>query len=403
MVEPGHAVRGRLPNLDVLRGLAALLVLVGHSYGLGGRSIPVSAEWWYDGILLLTPIGVWLFFAMSGLLIAKPFIRALAGGTPRPSTIPYALRRIGRIYPLYLVCAAVTLLVIGFDTMGPKTTIAHLLLLHNLVPGREQAFIGVTWTLSLEVLFYIAVPVLAAAISLVCRRRPVTPARMARWIVGSAVLSMMWMYTAGYLSQASASGSLWLRLSLPSMWSAFCPGLLVAVLHVSTAEDRERSIILRALQRLRTDTTAALTVGGAAFTLAFLSGYAQVEWGTTTYLWLFDTGRVLWTIVFGIVVLRAVELPALEARTPRPLQLIGDWSYGVYLIHGTFLTIILFHTDGSLIPMFHGGAVAFVVHLVFVLAVTLPLSWLSWHLIEKPAMTVSRPRPRDDALAAATT
>jgi peptidoglycan/LPS O-acetylase OafA/YrhL len=392
----------RLPNLDVLRGLAALTVLVGHAYGLGGRKVPLFAESVVDALLMLSPVGVWLFFALSGLVIAQPFVRALVAGTDRPVTNAFAVRRAGRIYPLYWVCVGVVLLAVGSAGMGPVTLLAHLALLHNLVPDHQQAFISVTWTLTLEALFYAAIPLLAALVA--SRRRGRVPADvLARWITWSALASVGWMLAAGALPVEQARLSLYARGLLPSMWSAFCPGLLLAVARVASTEERDRSPVLRLIEGLRQDRRRAVVVGGVAAALAVGSFFVTPEAGRVTFLWTYDLGRVCWTIAFGVLVLRAIDAVSLPARTPAALESLGTWSYGVYLIHGALFTILLAHDGGSLIPLHHGGLGAFVVHLALLAGLTVPLAWMSWRLIEQPAievahrvgrsMTATGPRP----------
>lgn len=376
---------GRLPNLDVLRGLAAVVVLVGHGYGLGGSSIPLTASSLQDAVLMLSPVGVWLFFVMSGLVIGQPFVRALLHGSARPATGRYAARRAGRLYPLYLLCFAAVLVTVGTAGMNLGEGLAHLTLLHNLVPGRQGAFINVTWTLTLEVLFYAAVPILAAVAA---RRRsgPVPAATLARWIAWSAVASVAWMLIAGALPASMPRAGLYLRQGMPSMWSAFCPGLLLAVALAAPADERAGSALLRALDRLRADGRTSATVGFAAAGVAVASFFARPSWGRTPYLWAYDLGRVCWSVAFGVLVVRAVQAVRLPARTPPALEALGTWSYGIYLIHGTLFTILVGYDGGSLIPLAHGGTVAFVVHLALLACLTIPLAWLSWRLVEQPVM-----------------
>lgn len=385
MQQDTSTARGRLPNLDVLRGLAALVVLVGHAYGLGGSRVPLSADSLQDAVLMLSPVGVWLFFVMSGLVIGQPFVRALLRGSPRPATGRYAARRAGRLYPLYVVCFVAVLVTAGAAGMNLGEGFAHLALLHNLVPGRQGAFINVTWTLTLEVLFYAAVPVLAA---LAARRHrgPIPAGTLARWIAWSGVASVAWMLVAGALPASMPRASLYLRMSLPSMWSAFCPGLLLAVALAAPAEERAGSAVLRAVDRLRAGGRTSATVGFTAAGLAVASFFSQPSWGRTAYLTTYDLGRVCWSVTFGVLVIRAVQATHLPARTPRALEALGAWSYGIYLIHGTVFTILVGHDGGSLIPLAHGGAVAFVVHLAFLAGLTIPLAWLSWRVVEQPAM-----------------
>lgn len=383
---------GRLPNLDVLRGLAAMGVLVSHAYGLGGRAVPLAAGSLTDAALMLLPLGVWLFFAMSGLLIGAPFVRSLVTGTPRPETSAYALRRIARVYPLYLVCAAAVLVAVGVRSMSTRDTAAHLLLLHNLVPDRQLAFINVTWTLSLEVLFYASVPIVAWTVAALRRGRPVAPPVLARWIVATAALSVAWMLAAGFVSPVRTRVGLYARMLFPSMWSAFCPGLLIAVARHAAPADLERSAALRLLDRLRRDPAAARRVGLGFAALGVASFAARPAWGFL-FLWAYDLGRVCWSVAFGVLVLRAIEAHHLPARTPRLLERLGDWSYGTYLIHGAVFTVLTTTARGrDLIPLPHGGLAAFAVHALYLTALTLPLAALSWRWIEQPAMRAARRR-----------
>src|SRR5690348_1449004 len=94
---------GRVGNVDVLRAVAAFTVLMGHAYLLGGRKLPVTAERWYDVPLIDSATGVWLFFAISGYVISRPFVERLVNGRPLPELVPYALRRGFRIFPLYWI------------------------------------------------------------------------------------------------------------------------------------------------------------------------------------------------------------------------------------------------------------------------------------------------------------
>ena len=74
----------RVANVDVLRALAALAVLAGHAYcarrARDPRSRP-SAPTTCPLITLAT--GVWLFFAISGYVIARPFVDRLRRAASR--------------------------------------------------------------------------------------------------------------------------------------------------------------------------------------------------------------------------------------------------------------------------------------------------------------------------------
>jgi len=81
-------------NLDIVRGFAALMVVVIHAHGLNFRVVEygspervLSARWLGDALWFFGASGVFLFFALSGYLITKPYVRSLVTGEPFPSTV----------------------------------------------------------------------------------------------------------------------------------------------------------------------------------------------------------------------------------------------------------------------------------------------------------------------------
>src|ERR1700680_3335875 len=95
--------RGRSTHLDVLRAIAALMVIGYHANGLVPDSTGGGGLWLRYNL----DSGVELFFVLSGYLIARPFLRALVGGESAPETQSYALRRAARILPGYWLALSV--------------------------------------------------------------------------------------------------------------------------------------------------------------------------------------------------------------------------------------------------------------------------------------------------------
>jgi peptidoglycan/LPS O-acetylase OafA/YrhL len=146
--------------LDSIRGFGAIIVMIAHTYdywGPWGR--PASA------------IPVDLFFMLSGFVIAYVYERRFAAGM---SMREFALHRIVRLYPLYLVGAllgfAVMLLAVALGGMGgeagealrARTADAPLQLLMIPTPTDEQLYPlnPPAWTLFFELLvnlLYVAI------------------------------------------------------------------------------------------------------------------------------------------------------------------------------------------------------------------------------------------------------
>lgn len=143
----GHEYR--LAHLDTLRFVAAALVVFQHLFehrpGFAGEVlVPLG-----PGVA-----GVALFFFISGFVI--PFSVG-----DRIDVGRFFVRRVFRIYPLFLV--AIVMLVIGALTgflpqwrwivdAPPKAWLANLLLIQDFVG--QKAFLGVTWTLAIELIWY---------------------------------------------------------------------------------------------------------------------------------------------------------------------------------------------------------------------------------------------------------
>src|SRR4051794_27694445 len=90
---PGAAATDhrRSANLDVVRAVAALMVVLAHAVAF---SVPTGTQLpqWAGHTVGFLSNGIWLFFVLSGYLIAGPFIRALADGREQPPIARYGIR-----------------------------------------------------------------------------------------------------------------------------------------------------------------------------------------------------------------------------------------------------------------------------------------------------------------------
>ena len=156
---------------DVLRLAAAMAVLLSHCYPLTGRDEPfarVTGE-------TLGDIGVSVFFAISGFLVARSW-------ASQPELRPFAAKRALRLLPALVVCVWLLALVLGPITTTlspgdylttPQTWIyplrsSVLITFAGRLPGVFEhnpfpdAVDGSLWTLPLEACCYVMVAVLGA-------------------------------------------------------------------------------------------------------------------------------------------------------------------------------------------------------------------------------------------------
>ncbi|MGY8672522.1 MAG: acyltransferase family protein, partial [Verrucomicrobiia bacterium] len=160
--ELSHGGKKSIQAMEGLRGLAVLMVFFAHYVVL--MQPWVNSQSWtcsIGGILgNLGHAGVDLFFVMSGYLIYAAVI-----GRERP-IIPFLKGRVTRIYPTFLVVFSLYLgLSLAFpnESKFPMQSGAALIYtLQNLVfmPGMFdiEPLIVVTWSLSYEIAYYIAMP-----------------------------------------------------------------------------------------------------------------------------------------------------------------------------------------------------------------------------------------------------
>ena len=210
------------------------MVVFHHAYLLQGEGTPFpargplfSTRWFIDALVDFGSSGVWLFFALSGYLISRPFVRSLVRGDALPTLVPYAVRRAARIYPLYWVALTATILLLGVTTgIGIRFLPFHYGLVHNVVPERQAAVLGVAWSLTVELIFYLAVP-LAAFVVARAKRGPVRASSLATMVALLWLASIVWAALAAPLDYSGTQA--WLRAVFPAMFGMFCPGILLAI------------------------------------------------------------------------------------------------------------------------------------------------------------------------------
>ena len=172
----------RYGGFDVIRIVAALSVVLYHSYAITGRDHDLPALWIGHYRMALGSIGVAVFFVISGFLVATSWDRA-----PRRSV--FAWHRFARIWPALTMTVVLTVVVVGpimttlplHDYFASRRTALYLVRGFTLFGGSINALPGVfhgnvrhavngsLWTLSYEVWAYVAL--LAFAVCGGLRRR----------------------------------------------------------------------------------------------------------------------------------------------------------------------------------------------------------------------------------------
>ena len=161
----------RVAQLDGVRGLAILLVLVWHYVAFRLITTDGSMSVYCLRPLLFTRSGVTLFFVLSGFLIGGILLDHRQ--TANYFQVFY-LRRICRILPLYFLtlalfmCFRATPLSAGpyFEWLSgcPFSMLSYATFTQNFLMGARGDFgphwLGVTWALAIEEQFYLFMPLL---------------------------------------------------------------------------------------------------------------------------------------------------------------------------------------------------------------------------------------------------
>ena len=144
--------------LQSLRAIAAILVIAVH----GSNNI-VYREFGeynklYEWLKIWGDIGVDIFFVLSGFVIAMTALKAESPGR-------FLIGRIFRIYPLYIICLAIYLVVylVGKNALDYSDFIRSAFLVFQHRDNQYYSFLGPAWTLGFEFLFYFCCSVYIAA------------------------------------------------------------------------------------------------------------------------------------------------------------------------------------------------------------------------------------------------
>jgi hypothetical protein len=213
-----------IPEIDGLRFLAISSVVLFHLlmelHLRSGRVIPVENGWaWLDKFLSNGYRGVHLFFLISGMILAMPFARQMLRGERPVSLRKYYLRRITRLEPPYIASILIAVLLIAVYTHGlhgisAGHVLATVFYQHNLIYGEASTINTVTWSLEIEIQFYLLAP-------LIMQIFRVRPAMLRRAILAALIVAIS---AAQYFTHHSRQ----FELSILYYLQYFLAGLLLA-------------------------------------------------------------------------------------------------------------------------------------------------------------------------------
>ena len=354
-----------MPQLDGLRAFAVLAVLCSHW-------LPWSNRVGHIGLA-----GVYLFFVLSGYLITRILLRARdareTGQTSFSHTIKsFFGRRFLRIFPVYYLVVVASYLL--WPHLFGGELLWNLLYMNNVLAVLQVNTTAINhfWSLAVEEQFYLLWPL----VILLTPRKHLWKSILVVVLMGpmwrSLALSMGWKHIV--------------FTYLP--WSNFdCLGLgaLLAVLEHQPTERmvRVRSALLR----------VGFLLGILLWTvLAVLSFFILKRWRVVGDGPIYDLVFLLYPVAVALVgiwlVARAghgMNGVAGAVLSAAPIRYMGTISYGIYIYH--FFVQGLVDLGSS---MWLGRELETWPRFFCMLAMTLAVSALSWHLFEKPINTLKK-------------
>ncbi len=369
----------RFPLFDGLRAVAALSVLLTHASGATNFN---SADDVLGPYFARLDAGVAMFFVVSGFLLYRPFAGARLAGTRRPSAPGFFRRRALRILPAYWVLLTLLNVWPGLNGVWGRHWWAYYGLMQNLDATWILGGIGPAWSLCIEVEFYLALPLIALGMDrLLAGRDRRTQMRIE--------LALIWAFAfASVVARTILHAKLpqdTFGYTLPGTLLWFAPGMSLAVLSAAWAGGVPRPRWAAAAGAR----SWLLWLGAFAFlTVAIRVGLPRsaVRFRYTETTWFAE--HVLYAAVAALVVAPAALSTNPSGLVERVLSLriavfVGLISYSLFLVH---LPLVW-----PLLPLQNHLPLPFVSFTLALLALSVALATVSYHLVERPFLRLKEP------------
>jgi peptidoglycan/LPS O-acetylase OafA/YrhL len=353
-----------------------LLIIVHHLFFVSGQTINnPHGLGEFSGRL---NVAVSIFFVLSGYLLFTPYVRALLLDTPFPNTHTFYLKRFVRIVPAYWVALLLLTRInaVNFpDTSGFVRSffLVHTFTMRNVFTGIQQ-----TWTLAIEVFFYLCLPWIAILIRAQTRNK--TSKVKLRNILGC--LTVLYTFAYAYrivFHQVNMRQFETYRILLPAHLDTFALGMLIAT--TVTA--------LRVFPNLKKRHSQLARMGPV-----FLFAAGAFWFWSTQIGWALDLNQsrfridLLGHFLYGIASVCFVFPFCLDQGTSRIVKIFGSrvcvWlgtiSYGMYLWHYLFLDG---HFADTYFP-YRIGDMGIATRLLVTIPGSIAIATVSYYLIERP-------------------
>jgi peptidoglycan/LPS O-acetylase OafA/YrhL len=368
-----ESMNQRVAPLDALRGLAATYVVVMHVAAMHEPDLTVPTA--LSPFVYFGGTGVVLFFVMSAFSLHLTWPGHAASGRALTS---FWVSRLMRIAPLYLCLLAIMVMrdALRPDPRYPLAEVAATAsMLFGLSPEWQHGIVMGGWTIGVEVLFYLLFPLVIACVR-----------NLRGAIVFTAVALLGWLMLAS--DPPTAIAHLVGRIGLLTQLPLFALGGLCfhAWRHLASCPEPLKPLV------------------GKVFMGAGLAGLALMAYSPPAVPGMPDAGWLMSGLAYGLLLV-GVLFWSPGWFVNRATRFLGTISYSLYLLHPLVvprLYAMLARLDTQAWPP---GA-AYLASLVGTLMLAIPLAYLAYRFIERPAIELGRhwlARPRTVETASVST
>lgn len=342
-----HPNKDKMPNLDGVRAVACLLVIMAH--------LPLPGH-----LTLVGSLGVGIFFVLSGFLMSYLYAES---AWDTPSVVKYGIARFSRIAPIYWVVVLVCFILTKIDPTdfplpleGVTSVTRHVLFSGN---------VGIFWSIPLEVQYYVFFIFIWWGLAYKSKLAYAAPLL----IFVCAVLMLTQMY--------------WPHLTVPNKLHFFLAGTIAGM--------APRKVWAGAANRLALN----LLQIGAVLTLALP-------------FFMFDSIQAIYDCIpLGFAYAVAIYLLSISSGWTNFLfanpmmRRIGQASFSIYLIH-----LLVLHYGEELLGLEHNvfeplwlvlGAIGVIIPMIISHYIEMPLQRVTRNLLNSTLLskfTPTKPAPQ---------
>lgn len=398
--DPGKGARTAsgipvVPAFDGYRAWAIFLVVLYHVSLFSGLLTGASDSWRVAIFGWLAEVPLTMLFIISGFVL---FLPTVARDGEFGSVGNFWLRRAARIFPAFWLVLVISLILLAtLPKLGPfpgvDSIAEHFTMLHtpatlfddNAVLG--FGVVAAVWTLPVEIVYYLVLPVFAKAYF----RRPLVGLAIA------AVVYVAWRLFALHIGDVFDTFGLHLSDAAQARWSIFYSrqfpawGLAIAAgMTGAWALVRLQRSVEPELLAKRARTVAVIAAAGTVVVSAFAGQDAVDNPDVLNGIFAYGSmgvGLALPLVTATLMI--ALALSPRRVQSPfasEPVRYMGDISYGVYLIH---LAIIVILAKVTGMPA-TGSIGNYIAWCAIVILGSLVFAYLSATLLEHPVRRWAR-------------